>query len=272
MELYRGEPRHLTGVIYDLRSVVAGSGWEAVLEAVASLADDGSGSVLVLDDEQMGGLEKLRLAAESRGLAVLLDVRIEGTAGLDLAAVEWGATSFREFIASFEDSLGPDEGPRYSVSGADNDWAAGSARRWKARLLTLLQLTLRGMPVVSGGMGDPAQVWLEGEERDPESDLNFVRHLVSLRRHCPALTVGDYHVLQCEQQDVFGFVRETELQRLTVLLNFSPQSTVVQASGPVGGFVAGTQLVEGDGLSPEDGRIGLEGFEGRVYELRRTWA
>jgi hypothetical protein len=242
-----------------------------MLMAMESLVDEGPGAIWILEDAELDNLERLRRAAEAHGLQLIHDSRVEGTAGLDLTAVEWAAASFREFIESFNDSLSPDEVARYSASGIDGDWAAGGVRRLRARLLALVLLTLRGTPVVGGGPSDPDLVWLEGEERDPESDLNMVRHLVSLRRHCPALSAGDYHALQCEQEDVFAYVRETELQRLTVVLNFSSQSVDVGMSGSVGNFVAGTHQVYGDGLPTDGGYVGLEGFEGRVYELRRSW-
>lgn len=192
--------------------------------------------------------------------------------GLDLAALEWEARSFREFIGTFEDHLSSDDWPRYSATGIERAWLAGGAGKYKARLLTLMLLTLRGTPVVPGMISDVERARMVREERNPDSDINFMRHILALRSMCPALWLGDYHALNFEEEDVMGYVRETELQRLTLVLNFSSHVREVKVTGPVGSWIGGTHLVQGDGDMYGDCLVTLAGFEGRVYELPRSLA
>ena len=190
-------------------------------------------------------------------------------AGLDLAALEWGARSFREFLGSFEEHLGPEGWPRYSATGLERARLAGGAAYSRARLLTMMLLSLRGTPVVPGLTADFERPWSEKEDRTPGSDINFLRHMLALRSTCPALWAGDYHALSFEEEDVFGYVRETELQRITVVMNFSARPVEVKLLGQVGNWIAGTHLVQGDGRLYGGETVSLEGFEGRLYEQRR---
>jgi alpha-glucosidase len=197
--------------------------------------------------------------------------------------------------------------------------------REAARLLIMLQLTLRGLPVIyygdelglpdgvvaaseirdplehrlSGyGLGrDPARSpmpWSNGpkagfttgkpwlpihqsadslqvdlQEQKPDSMLQFVRHMIHLRGHSPALIEGDYHSLTLANTDVYAYVRETEYQRDVVVLNFDSHQQEIKLRGPIGAWVAGTHQTEGDGMIPERGEIRLRPYEGRVYELRK---
>jgi len=121
-------------------------------------------------------------------------------------------------------------------------------------------------------MADSANQWTVREDRNPDSNINFMRHMLALRSTCPALWTGDYHALNLEEEDVFGYVRETELQRITVVLNFSAQPREVSLSGSVGDWIAGTHLAQGDGRRYGEGPVNLGRFEGRVYEQRRSLA
>jgi hypothetical protein len=175
---------------------------------------------------------------------------------LDLGRLEWGAGSFREFIDNFEELLGDDESPLYSYRTETTGRQAGNARY---RMYLLMLATLRGEL-------RPEQARESGW--DPESDESLWSHLASLHEHCPALIQGGYRSLELHHGDVFGYVRETSVQRMLVLLNFSPVSTVAPLSVNVGKWVAGTRLVMGDGLEPE-AEVELCGHEGRMYEYRR---
>lgn len=243
----------------------------------------------------------------------------------NLMKLPWEAAAFRSFIDEYEASLGPNDWPNYVLGNHDRRRLVTRVGPERARLLALLQLTLRGLPVIYYGdelglpdaVVDAARVrdelekrvpgyglgrdgarapipwtpdsdgnfttgvaWLplckeanrlnvEVEERDPESMLSLYRHLIRLRKSAPALEAGDYRSLPLERVGVFGFVRETELQRMVVLLNFDDEPAEVRLKGRVGRWIAGTHVVEGDGKVPTDGIITLEPLGGRVYELRR---
>jgi hypothetical protein len=93
--------------------------------------------------------------------------------------------------------------------------------------------------------------------------------LIHLRTASPALVEGDYRSIEVGDSRVFGFIRETSLQRFMVVLNFGADTLQIDLKGQVGAWVAGTHLVQGDGLTPEHGKVSLEAYEGRVYEFRQ---
>ncbi len=250
---------------------------------------------------------------------------IHAPMNFNLMKLTWGAQSYRSFIDHYEASLGPNDWPNYILGNHDRPRLASRVGPERAKLLAMMQLTLRGLPVIYYGdelgamdaivgqdqirdklelrlpglsLGrDPARSpmpwtaendagfttgvpWLpfsreanrlnvEVEERDPDSPLGMYRHLIRLRKDCPALSVGDYRSLQLENPYVYGYIRETELQRIIVLLNFDKHEATVQLKGPVGRWVGGTHLTQGDGAAPERGVVVLEPYGGRIYEYRQ---
>lgn len=66
------------------------------------------------------------------------------------------------------------------------------------------------------------------QKREPDSLLNLYRKLLSLRNGSEVLRYGTYRSLSLGH-DVFGFVREYDLQRMTILLNFSDKTVDVQS-------------------------------------------
>lgn len=66
---------------------------------------------------------------------------------------------------------------------------------------------------------DHAHVNVAAENTDPESMLNLYRKLLAFRRQSPALEDGEYHGLETPE-DVFGFRRVSEDEKLIVLVNF----------------------------------------------------
>jgi hypothetical protein len=81
--------------------------------------------------------------------------------------------------------------------------------------------------------------------------------------------VGDYRSLGVDNPYVFAYIRETEVQRFLVVLNFDQHHARVSLKGRIGKWIAGTHVVEGDGSVPESGSVTLEAYEGRMYELTR---
>lgn len=52
-----------------------------------------------------------------------------------------------------------------------------------------------------------------------------------------------------------------------MLLNFDDSSQTIIIRGPIGRWVAGTHLVEGDSLVAESPELSLKAYEGRVFDL-----
>ena len=87
----------------------------------------------------------------------------------NLMGLEWGAKSFREFIDAYEASLGPDDWPNYVLGNHDRHRLASRVGSSRARLLAMLQMTLRGLPVVYYGeeLGLPDTPIRDEDIRDP---------------------------------------------------------------------------------------------------------
>ena len=69
----------------------------------------------------------------------------------NLMTLEWGARQYREFIDAYEASLGPDDWPNYVLGNHDRHRLVTRVGEDRARLMAVLQFTLRGMPVVYYG-------------------------------------------------------------------------------------------------------------------------
>jgi alpha-glucosidase len=69
----------------------------------------------------------------------------------NLMTLPWSAKSFRDFIDQYESVLGSDDLPNYVLGNHDRSRLASRIGEHRARLLALLQLTLRGMPVIYYG-------------------------------------------------------------------------------------------------------------------------
>ncbi|MGD2070508.1 MAG: alpha-amylase family glycosyl hydrolase [Gemmatimonadota bacterium] len=123
-------------------------------------------------------------------------------------------------------------------------------------------------------------------EGDPGSLLNHYRRLIHLRKSHPALTAGDFAVLETGGDAGLAFLRRDEEDTALVLVNLGDQALgeveVTSAPGalpagswevePLLGGAQGPYAVEVDG----DGRIvgwtplgGLAPYETRIFELRR---
>jgi alpha-glucosidase len=244
---------------------------------------------------------------------------------MDLTALSWSATNYKAFIDEYESSLSQEEWPSYILGRPDKHRLVSRFGKTKASLMAMMQLTLRGMPVIYFGdelgledgkvtaeqaravaeIRDPGcdlghdyartpmpwnsereagfstgTPWLpidglarrknvELQESQPDSVLNMYRHLIHLRRTSPALNLGDYRSIDTGNENVFGYLREHELQRYLVILNFSGKDQTVRFKGRVGAWIAGTHTVDGDGRSMTPAEITLEAYEGRIYEARK---
>jgi len=88
-----------------------------------------------------------------------------------------------------------------------------------------------------------AQYNLESETNDPDSILNFYKHLIAMRRDLPALRDGSYVAVNRDDPNVLAYLRKTSDGKrcLLVALNMSAQPQIVSFS--LKGFgVSGTSL------------------------------
>jgi glycosidase len=110
---------------------------------------------------------------------------------------------------------------------------------------------------------------VEVESRQPESSLSMYRHLIHLRNESPALYDGTYRSLNVDNPYIYAYIRETEMQKFLIVLNFDKHHARFELKGHAGKWIVGTHEVQGDGAEPKDGIVTLEAYEGRVYELMR---
>jgi glycosidase len=108
---------------------------------------------------------------------------------------------------------------------------------------------------------DYSTVNVKTELADPESFLNLYRKLLAVRHDTPALNHGKYTPVDCESPDCFMFIREEDVQKRLVILNFSSEKNQVSLPLKNGGkVVVSTGLDrEGEKISQN---VALRGWEG----------
>lgn len=113
---------------------------------------------------------------------------------------------------------------------------------------------------------DAASINVATQRGNPASILNFYRRLLLLRRSEPALTLGAYRPGPGTNQ-VMLYVREWEMRRLVVVLNFSSDSQTVTTMKAYGHILLSTHLDrEGEPLGTE---LSLRGHEGIIASYDR---
>ena len=178
-----------------------------------------------------------------------------------LSKLTISAQQVREIIDGCLKSLEPDDVLHYELG----DLLAGPNLEKRFRVHHFLQMTLPGKPVLEK-FDDFSTT---DSEYDPESRDNYLDYLSVMRRTSLALGEGDYYSLTLKNPDVFGFVRQTELQRMVVMVNCSNRLATVKTPALTGRWVAGTDWVTGSGENP-NGEIVLDQYEGRLFESRKA--
>jgi alpha-glucosidase len=65
---------------------------------------------------------------------------------------------------------------------------------------------------------------VKDQQHNPDSLLNYYKHILRVRKNTPALIEGEYLPLQNTAKDYFAFLRVSSGQTVLVVLNFSQQS------------------------------------------------
>lgn len=104
------------------------------------------------------------------------------------------------------------------------------------------------------------------QEKDPNSCLNYFRQLVNLRKSNSTLVYGKYTLLDESNPTVYAYTRESDNQRLLVLLNFTDANAkanvtinLANANLLLGNYIDKPISVKGDSIS-------LRPYEALVYE------
>jgi len=106
---------------------------------------------------------------------------------------------------------------------------------------------------------------VESEAADPSSMLSLCRRLLLLRREQPALAIGDYVGLPCDDQ-CLAYLRRHARQQLLVMLNFSERRRRVSLPAEVPRARLILSSDPNRALEPVTDSIELAGVEGIVLE------
>jgi len=114
--------------------------------------------------------------------------------------------------------------------------------------------------------GDYRAVNVAVEQDDPHATLTLVRRLLESRRATPALTVGTVRTLDAGQPDTLAYLRETDGQRVLVVLNFgaTPYTLDLGHVAPSGAVLVATGLDRAGSVDLT--RLSLEANEGLVIQ------
>jgi alpha-glucosidase len=116
---------------------------------------------------------------------------------------------------------------------------------------------------------DYEQVNVERELKEPASLLNLYRHLLAYRDATPALTIGGYEPLDGVPEACYVYLRETDEQRVLVVLNFSGRRERVRIAARGGGEIALSTHLDRSGVV-DLGALPVRGNEGLIIELTRS--
>jgi hypothetical protein len=166
----------------------------------------------------------------------------------------------RVLIDSCLENTSPDDDLHYEFG----PMKTGPYLETRIRLFHFLQMTLPGKPCFE----ELDEFRSSDSEFDPDNWDNFVDHLAHIRRTSMALAEGDYYSLRLKSPSGFGFVRQTELQRMVVMVNCSNLEITLSVPALTGAWIAGTGFVIGSGESPAS-EITLGSYEGRLFESRK---
>ncbi len=222
------------------------------------------------------------------------------------------AARAREVVETLERIIPPGAWPNYVLGNHDEPRIASRLGPRRARLGTMMLLTLRGTPTLYYGdelgmlqadippeeQQDPwgrrmpglgrdgcrtpmqwepgpgagfttGHPWLDSLDPDgdrnvqaqlddPDSDLNFTRRLLALRKKSAALRRGSHQTLEGQGEGVFAYRRTHDSETVEVYLNLGDQPASVAARGQVLAATSPAAPADVDGaidLPPLDGVV-----------------
>ncbi len=112
---------------------------------------------------------------------------------------------------------------------------------------------------------DVERVNVEAENKDPQSTLSLYRALIALRKSSEAMLEGSYVPFDTEDDEVYGFERRGDTERLLVLLNFSHEQKTLRVPALRSAFLSSVSVA--DVRSPHGNTYVLEPHEGVILEL-----
>jgi oligo-1,6-glucosidase len=106
------------------------------------------------------------------------------------------------------------------------------------------------------------------QEDDPSSVLNFVRHLIGLRKSIPALVIGEYHLLLPENTEIYAYYRRVEGDCCLVLLNFSSREVSCPYDCPI---PVGSEIIMNNypGIKDKDGHWWLRPYQALIFRIKK---
>jgi len=106
------------------------------------------------------------------------------------------------------------------------------------------------------------------QENDPNSCLNYFRQLTALRKNNLALVYGKYTLLDKTNPIVYAYTRESEGQKLLIVLNFSDSNSQVNTSLDLGeAKVLLSNYHNAPAIDEIKGAITLRPYEAAIYKL-----
>ena len=126
-------------------------------------------------------------------------------------------------------------------------------------------------PVVSDPIYGYQRVNVEAQRRDPQSLLNWVERKIRMRRECPEISWGDWHVLDPGTPGVLVMRYQYGVHTLVILHNFTSRSRVACLSlREVGTRRLTDLLASNDNQADAEGRhlIQLEPYAYRWFRAR----
>jgi len=116
--------------------------YQALEEFCYVLAEKGDKFMVTETYIDVAGMDRMYGACKNGRLAPL---------NHNLMQIPWGAAQYRDFIDRFDATLKENEWPNYVLGNHDRSRVVSRVGSEQARLLAILQLTLRGMPFIYYG-------------------------------------------------------------------------------------------------------------------------
>ncbi|UKT65851.1 glycoside hydrolase family 13 protein [Pedobacter mucosus] len=108
------------------------------------------------------------------------------------------------------------------------------------------------------------------EEKDPNSELNYFKKIVAIRKSSPALIYGTYKIFDVENPHVYCYTRSQGKEKVLVILNFSSKGISYSIDNNIN--IKHAQVVASNykGAAILEQRINLKPWQSVVFKLNET--